>query len=77
MPRSLSALQGAREIGHAGDGNEFGGARRHFAHDPVHRRGSILGDHHGVGARGIGGAQAGAEVVRVGYPIQDQQQGID
>jgi hypothetical protein len=36
--------------------------------------GAILGDDDRLGAEGIGAAQAGAEIVRIGDAVEDQQQ---
>ena len=72
----LEQIDRAGEVGHARHRNEFGGARRHLAHHPVHRGRAVLGDEHRMRARGIGRAQTGAQIVRIGDPIEDQQQGI-
>ena len=74
--RFLQQLQRAREIGHRDDRRRFGRARRHLAGSGIELRGAILRHDHGERAASIGGAQAGAEVVRILHAIEHEQHRI-
>ncbi len=70
----LQHREGSHQIGHARDRHEFGGACRDFAYHPVDRGGTILRDDDHVHAGRIGRTQAGSQIVRVGDPVEHQQQ---
>ena len=70
----LKRRQGATEVGHRHQVHFLGSATGHLTHRQIHRRGIILGHDHRIHACGIGRAQAGAQVMRIGDFIQYQQQ---
>ena len=77
MPCSFSTAKVRARLVTRRHRHEFGGAGRHFAHHAIHR-----GGHDPCGMitmctpGRIGGAQAGAQIVRIGDPVEHQQQGI-
>ncbi|MNE65844.1 hypothetical protein D3C80_1613610 [compost metagenome] len=70
----LEFFQCARKVSHGHQRDHFGSAAGHFPH----RRGQgcrlVLGHDHRQRTRRIGGAQAGAEVVRVSDTVEHQDQ---
>jgi hypothetical protein len=72
--------QQAQRAGQIGDGRQrhgFGRAGGHLAHGRIHAGRAVLRYHHRQGTAGVGGTQAGAEVVRVLHAIEHQHQRID
>ena len=65
--------QGAGEVGYGDVGHGFGRAAGDFAHGGVQPRAFVFGRDYGVHAHSVGGAQARAEVVRVGDAVEHQQ----
>src|SRR5438270_360207 len=71
-------VRGRRAAGPRGRRSSRPNSRGDFARDLRHRgrdaRGAVLRRDDGVGAGGVGYAQAGAEVVRVGDTVEDEQE---
>jgi hypothetical protein len=72
----LELIEGPREIRHAGHGHELGRARGDLAHDAVNAGRPVARDDHDMHAGRVRGAQAGAEVVRIGDAVEHEQQRI-
>ncbi|MNE37023.1 hypothetical protein D3C80_1308610 [compost metagenome] len=70
----LEFLQGPRQVGDRYQRDDFGRAAGHFTYRGGQGRRLVLGHDHRQGTGRIGGAQAGAEVVRVGNAIEHQNQ---
>ena len=62
--------QGAGEIDDPDQGHHLGGAGSAFRQHAGHFRSVAVGQHHGAGAEGGGGAKDGADIVRIGDLIQ-------
>lgn len=74
QPLLLQLLQRARQVGHRHQRHHFGSAAGDLAHRGVEGRRLVLGHDHRLHSGSIGGAQAGAEIVRIGHPVEHQQQ---
>ena len=64
----------AGEVGDGDHGHRFRGPAGRLGHCRVDADGAVPGHDHRVRAERVGVAQAGPEVVRVGHPVQHQQQ---
>ncbi len=74
MPRSFSSRSVRARLVTMMYGHAVGRAAGHLDHRGAHARRTVLGRDHRVHAGGIGHAQAGAEIVRVGDAVEHQQQ---
>ena len=70
----LHVPQRAREIGHRDHRDRVGGAARGLGHRRVDADRAVLRHDDRMRAERVGAAQAGAEIVRVGHAVQNQQQ---
>ena len=70
----LQAAHGARQIGDHQVGHGVGGAAGHTLDGAVQAHRAVSRRDHRVHAGRVGRAQAGAQVVRIGHAVQDQQQ---
>ncbi len=73
-PLRLEVPQRPREIGDGDDRDRVGGAARCLGHRRIDPDRAVLRDDDRVRAERVGVAQAGAEVVRIGDAVEDEQQ---
>ena len=71
----LQRTQRARQVRHRDHRHRVRGAGRDLGHRGIDADRPILGDDDRVDAEGIGAAQAGAQVVRVGDAVEDEEEG--
>ncbi len=76
MPGLLVRLQGARQVGGAGDGRTGGRAGGRLPGTGGHAGRAPLGYDHAVAAEGGDGADDGAEVARVGHAVEGDDQRV-
>ena len=70
----LQHTHGARQVSHPNQRNAFCRAAGHFFRRGVELCGAIFRHNHRMNASGVRAAQARAEVVRIGYTVEDQQE---
>ncbi len=74
QPRRLHVAQRPREVRHLGKWHGLCGPGRDFADNGREAGGPVARRDHGRRAGGIGGAQAGAEVVRIRHAVEHQHE---
>ncbi len=71
----LQLAQAAGQVGDLNERHHFGGATGDLAHDRGQPGGLVARHDHRMHSGRIGAAQAGTQVVRIGHPVQHQQEG--
>ncbi len=72
--RFLQQTHGTRQVGHADQRDVLRRAAGHFLRRRIQLSGTIFWHDHRMHTSGISATQAGAEVVRIGYAVEDQQE---
>ena len=70
----LQHTHGTRQVGYTDKRYAFGSATSYFFRRRIQLRRTVFRDDNRVHASGVSATQAGAEVVRVGHAIEDQQE---
>ena len=70
----LQQTHGARQVGDADQRDVLRRAAGHFLRRRIQLSGTIFWHDHRMHAGGVSATQAGAEVVRIGYAVEDQQE---
>lgn len=71
---ALQLFERAGDVGDAGDGDVLAGPGAGFGHDAGDGRAASLGEQHTVDAGAVGGAEQGAEVVRVFNAVEGEEE---
>src|SRR5438477_4363167 len=72
---SFQFFHRATDVGDAGDGQVLGGAGGNLSDSGSHAGGAALGNHNAIGAGRIGGADDGAQIVRIFHAIEHHDEG--
>src|SRR6185437_2841304 len=72
----LHLLEGADEVGDAGDANVFGGSRGGLRHRCGDGSGAALGQDDAVDSGSVSGAKQSAEIVRVLNSVEGEEEAV-